>query len=171
MFSLLFLALSFTMCNGFTPIVPIPFTGPVGTGLDLIPASKSMAYSKIKELQIRELRKNSPKSICDELNDAREIIRSPDRKNDMVSFLISNKKDLLYSIIYRVSDKIPFVYTIEAIVRNPDSKDTINILDLEIILKQQVEDTRSYLQIFNLKSWANGKYHKEKYLEEQFSSK
>lgn len=151
-------------------MVPPLLTGNVGIGLDLLAVPKKIGYSKIKQDQIKVLKNNEPEYICSEFNEARKMIRlEEENTNTYVSFLVCEKKELVYSIIYRVNSKFPFIYTIKSIIRSPDNDNIhVSILDVETILRQQCEDKRGYLQTFHLKTWANGKYHKEKYLEKQF---
>jgi len=146
--------------------VPPLLSGNVGIGLDLLSVPKSFGYSKIKQDQIKVLKNNEPEYICSEFNEARKMIRS-EQETTYVSFLLG-EKHLIYTIIYRISSKMPFVYTIESVIRSTDTDRYVSIIDMETILRQQCEDKRGYLQTFNLKTWANGKYHKEKYLEKQF---
>lgn len=161
-----------TRVSSFNPNILVPpLGGKVSEDLTLLPVSKSMAFSKIKEYQMRSISRNDPMNICSELNDAREMIRSPIGKDDYASFLISNRnREHLYTILYRVNDTIPYIYTIKAIIRTPEEYDSVNIIDIERMLDQLCKNKRGYLQLFNMKTWANGKYRIEKYLEDQFLS-
>lgn len=158
-----------TRVSSFTPVSPLG--GNISKDLTLLPVTRSMAFSKIKEYQMRSIFRNDPMNICSELNDAREMMRSPDGKDDYVSFLISNRnREHLYTIVYRVNDTMPYIYTIKAIVRTPEKYDSVNIIEIERMLDQLCKIKRGYLQLFNMKTWAGGKYRVEKYLEEQFLS-
>jgi len=99
----IFFGISFSY--SFTPHVPVPpLGGKISNDLTLLPVSRSMAYSKMKEYQMRSIFRNDPMNICSELNDAREMMRSPNGENDFVSFLISNRdREHLYTILYRVT--------------------------------------------------------------------
>lgn len=163
MFIIHFIKILFIIHSSHSFVPPL-LSGNVGIGLDLLPVPKSMAYSKIKQDQIKVLKNNGPEYICSEFNEARKILIS-EQEDIYVSFLIAEKKHLIYSIFYRISSKMPFVYTIESVVRSTDTCRHVSIIDMESILVKQCE---GYLQKSNLKTWANGKYHKEKYLEKQF---
>lgn len=167
--SLLFVGILLRV-SSFTPTSIL--SGPVGPDLSLFAVPRSVAFKYLKKCQIEQIRKDAPMHIIQELNDAREMTRSVKYSKSHYSFLVPNnsKNKNLFTIIYRMTEKFPVIYTIEAIVREPDSIETISTLQLESILSQTVVDRKGYLQIHNLGTWASGRYKNEIRMERQFVS-
>lgn len=153
--------------NSFTPSVFL--TGPVGSELIMQGVPRSIAYKYVKKCQLEELENDSPAHICKELDDAREMLRSSSRVEDNVSFLVSKTSEShLFTILYRMSDKFPKIYTVDAVVRQPDSYNSMSSCDLERMLHQMVKDRKGHLQVHPLRTWSDGRYFKESRLERQF---
>ena len=68
--------------------------------------------------------------------------------------------------MYRVRERRPNVYTLEAIVREPDSN--VRSSDVQHVVRQLVADNMGFFQSYPLKTWAHGKYVTETYLENLF---
>ena len=126
---------------------------------------RSVSYKYIKKYEIQEIVKDSPAYICKELGNARELLRDPFRIHDNVSFFMTNDNKLLFTVIYRKSESLPTIYTIEYVIRTPDVDFKSN--DIYTILEQMCNDRRGFLQIQGLKRWSNGRYNKESYLEKK----
>ncbi len=155
-----FIKLSFC----FVPSVLL--NGPIGEKINSYSVPRSISYNYIKRYEIQEIIKDSPSHICKELSNARELLRDPTRKNDKVSFFMTNdNKEHLFSVIYRTSEKFPTVYTIESVIRTPETD--FKSKDIYTILEQMCNDRRGFIQMQGLKTWANGRYLKESYIEKQ----
>lgn len=163
--------LLFSIITHVESFIPgIALNGPINDQLRLFSVPRTTAFKCVKKYQLEEVYKNSPRGICSELDEARELLRSPIRTNDHVSFLMTNDNEHLFTIIYRMNNRFPKVYTVEAIIRTPESdktKCTIHTLEVERMLMQMCEDRMGFLQFQNIKLWAGGKYKMEMYLEKQ----
>ena len=149
--------------NGIQHPPPI-LNGPVGPHLRIISTSRRSAFNHIKKCQLQQLDQNAPAHICRELDVAREMLRDPGKKDEHAAFLaprLSNQ--VLFTIVYRVHERRPNVYTLEAIVREPDSN--VRSSDVQHVVRQLVADNMGFLQSYPLKTWAHGKYMTEAYLE------
>lgn len=141
--------------------------GPVGPDLRIVAVSRTSAFNHIKKCQLQQLSQNAPAHICRELDVARELLRDPMKKNEHAAFLaprLSNQ--ILFTIVYRVRESRPSVYTLEAIVREPDSN--VRASEVQHVVRQLVADNVGFLQMYPLKTWARGKYVTEAYLENVF---
>jgi hypothetical protein len=148
---------------------PPILNGPVGPDLRIMAASRRSAFNHIKLIQLQQLSRNAPAHICQELDVARELLRDPARNDEHAAFLAPRHSDqILFTIVYRVRERRPNVYTLEAIVREPgyDMRST----DVQHVVRQLVADNRGFYQSYPLKTWAHGKYAKESYLEKLFCS-
>lgn len=144
---------------------PPILNGPVGPDLRIVAVPRTKAFNHIKKCQVEQLGQNAPAHICGELDVARELLRDPSKKDYRAAFLaprLSNQ--ILFTIVYRVRERRPNVYTLEAIVREPGYDVRSN--DLQHVVRQLVADNSGFLQSYPLKTWARGKYVKESYLEE-----
>ena len=140
--------------------------GPIGEKIKSYSVSRSVSYKCIKKYEIQEIIKDSPTDICKELSNARELLRDPFRTHDNVSFFMTHdNKEHLFTVIYRKSESLPTIYTIESVVRTPGVDFKSN--DIYTILEQMCNDRRGFLQIQGLKRWSNGRYNKESYLEKK----
>lgn len=149
--------------NGLQQHPPPILHGPVGPDLRIISTSRRSAFNHMKKCQLQQLSQNAPAHICRELDVARELLRDPLKKGVHTAFLaprLSNQ--ILFTIVYRVRERRPNVYTLEAIVNVPSS-------DLQHVVRQLVADNMGFLQSYPLKTWAHGKYVTEAYLEEMLS--
>jgi len=160
----------------FLPLV-ISFTpshilsGPAGKNLNVFAVPNKIGFQYIQRCQIEAIKKNRPKDICSELNNSRELIRGEGKEKLHVSFLTAKNADKnLFTIIYRMSDTLPKVYTIEALFRG-EEEPLISSLDILTILDQMVTDRKGHLQIYPLKKWSGGRYMNEMHIEKQFSFK
>lgn len=143
--------------------------GPAGCDLRVTPVSRASAFDHMKSSQVKQIRRNAPEHVCRELNVARELLRDPGRKDDHVAFLSPASSDqILFTIVYRVREKrIPSVYTLEAIVREPGYD--VRSSDVHRIVQQLVWNNMGFLQSYPLKVWARGKYDKELFLEKMIT--
>lgn len=153
----------------FVPQIPNAFlNGKVGKNLVVQSVPRHIAYKYMKKYQILEIVVDGPSSVCSELNSARELLRSP-RKDLHVSFLMAEEPyEHLFTIVYRMNDKFPKVYSIEGLIRTPNNVNNISVTQVERMLKQMCDNRKGLLQMQNIKMWAGGKYKTEKYLENQF---
>jgi len=142
--------------------------GPVGPDLRLVAVSRPKAFDHIKHCQLQQLGQNAPEHVCRELDLARELLRDPAKKDFRAAFLVPRlSRQILFTIVYRVRERRPNVYTLEAIVREPGYD--VRSSDLQLVVRQLVADNRGFLQSYPLKTWAHGKYVKELYLEKIWS--
>lgn len=138
--------------------------GPVGHDLRIVSVSRRSAFNHIKRCQLQQLNRNAPPHICRELDVARERLRDPCKSDEHAAFLSPRLSDqVLFTIVYRVRERRPSVYTLEAIVREPDSE--IRSSDVQHVVRQIVAHNMGFLQSYPLKTWARGKYANESYLE------
>ena len=143
---------------------PPLLSGPVGPDFRIVAASRRSAFNHIKFIQLQQVKHDAPAHICRELDLARELLRDPARNEECVAFLASRHSDqILFTIIYRVCDRLPSVYTLEAIVREPGYD--VCSSDLQHALRQLVAENRGFLQSYPLKIWSGGRYFKESFLE------
>jgi len=156
------------LSTGVNSLHPPPIlNGPVGTNLRIMAVSRLSAFNHIKDCQLQQLSHNAPEHICRELDVARELLRDPTRNDEHAAFLSPRHSDqILFTIVYRVRERRPNVYTLEAIVREPGYD--VRSSDLQHVVRQLVADNRGFLQSYPLKTWAHGKYMKESYLEKLF---
>lgn len=160
--------------QSFTPSVVL--SGPVGRDLQMHAIPRSMAYRYLKVVQVDYIKKDCTKSILDEVNEARELLRDPKTGDWNVSLMVPNShgsRENLFMVMYRTNNRFPTCYTVEAVVRNHaigPGEGSITILDLERSLNQMVRDRRGHLQIHSLRSWAGGRYMKELEIEKKFLS-
>ena len=141
--------------------------GPVGPDLRIMAVSRRSAFNHIKKCQLHQLSQNAPAHVCRELDVARELLRDPAKKDEHAAFLaprLSNQ--ILFTIVYRVRERRPNVYTLEAIVREPDSN--VRSSDVQHVVRQLVAENMGFFQSYPLKTWAHGKYVTETYLENLF---
>ena len=144
-------------------------SGPAGKNLNVFAVPNRIGFQYIQRCQIEAIKKNLPKDICSELDSARELIRGEVKEKLHVSFLTAKNADKnLFTIIYRMSDRIPKVYTIEALFRG-EEEPTVSSLQILTILDQMVTDRKGHLQIYPLKKWSGGRYINEMTIEKQFS--
>ena len=161
-FILFFIQLS----SCFVPNVLL--NGPIGEKIKSYSVPRSISYKCIKKYEIQEIIKDSPTEICKELSSTRELLRDPFRKNNNISFFMTNdNKEHLFTVIYRISESLPTIYTIESILRTPGVDFKSN--DIYTVLEQMCNDRRGFLQMQNLKTWSNGRYNKESYLEKKLT--
>ena len=140
----------------------ILLNGPVGGKITSYSVPKSISYKYIKKYEIEEIKKDSPMYICRELSETREKLRSNNTKNEHVTFFMDNETNKhLFTIIYRMNEKLPTVYTVESIVKTPDI--TFRTNDIRIIIEQMCNDRKGFLQIRDI----SRKYKAELYLENQ----
>ena len=156
--------------RAFTPTVYL--NGPLSSGVNVQSIPNHIAYKYMKRYQIDELKRDSPKHICLELNNARELLRGPDCADYHVSFVMSLRDENpnpehLYTLIYTMNDKFPRIYTVEALVRTPSSSLSVSVVDIETILNQMCVDRRGYIQYHPLNLWVGGRYAKELSLEKR----
>lgn len=147
--------------SAFKPPVLDGFVGP---DLRIVSVSRRSAFNHIKQCQLTQLGRNAPPHICRELDVAREMLRDPSRDDEHAAFLsprLSNQ--VLFTIVYRIRERRPHVYTLEAIVREPESD--IRSSDVQHVVHQIVAQNTGFLQLYPLKSWASGRYAQESYLE------
>lgn len=164
---LLFFTSILAHCCAFTPNIFL--NGPVGPNLVAQSVPVHIAYKYMKKYQILEIVVDGPPSVCSELDSVREMLRSPTNKDLQASFLMAEDPyEHLFTIVYRMNDKFPKVYTVEALVRTPNNKNSISVTEMEKMLKQMCDNRKGHLQMHGIKRFAGGKYHKEKYLESQF---
>lgn len=162
-----------TLTTSFTP-TPV-LNGPVGEHLNMRSIPRSMAYKYIRKTQIDYIRQDCSKSILDEMNDAREMLRDPRTKDWHVSLMMpANTGYNTFMVIYRMNNRFPKCYTVEAVVRNhaiEPGHGSMSILDLSEVLNQMMVERRGHLQTHPLKTWARGRYMKELEVEKKFVSK
>lgn len=138
--------------------------GPVGPNLRIVAVSRAKAFDHIKQCQLAQLGQNAPAHVCGELDVARELLRDPAKQDFRAAFLVPRlSRQILFTIVYRVRERRPNVYTLEAVVREPGYD--VRSSDLQHVVHQLVADKRGYLQSYPLKTWARGKYCKESCLE------
>lgn len=170
---LVFLRVSATLliaafCAALRQSPPPTLNGPVGRDLRVMAVPRASAFDHIKHCQIQQLGRNAPAHICRELDVARELLRDPGRTECQTAFLFPRRSDqVLFTIVYRVRDVYPRVYTIEAVIREPGHD--VRSSDLQDVIRQLVVDNRGFLQAYPLKTWARGKYFIESSLEKRFS--
>lgn len=156
----------------FTP-TPI-LSGPVGENLRLKAIPRSIAYKYIRGTQIEYIKQDCSRAILDEMNDAREILRDPKSEDWHVSVVLPNATNRnTFMIMYRMNNKFPACYTVEAIIRNhviEPGNGSMSVMDLQIILDQMMKERRGHLQLYPLNTWAGGRYLKELELEKKFVS-
>lgn len=146
---------------GTTPRV---LHGPVGPDLRIVSVSRRSAFNHIKNCQLQQLNRNAPPHVLNELDVARERLRDPVNNDEHVAFLSPRLSDqVLFTIVYRIRERRPNVYTLEAIVREPESE--IRSSDVQHVVRQIVARNMGFLQSYPLKTWARGKYVNESYLE------
>ena len=163
----LFLFASFGSTTTCLQHPPPILHGPVGPDLRIMAVSRRSAFNHIKKCQLHQLSRNAPAHVCRELDVARELLRDPEKKDEHAAFLaprLSNQ--ILFTIVYRVRERRPNVYTLEAIVREPDS--TVRSSDVQHVVRQLVAENMGFFQSYPLKTWAHGKYVTETYLENLF---
>lgn len=152
---------------GCLQVQPLILNGPVGPDLRIMAVSRLSAFNHIKFTQLKQLSHNAPEHICRELDVARELLRDPARQNEHAAFLARRySNQILFTIVYRVRERRPSVYTLEAIIREPGYD--VRSSDLEHVVRQLVANNSGFLQSYPLKTWARGKYVKESYLEKLF---
>ncbi|CAM9158403.1 unnamed protein product [Ectocarpus sp. 12 AP-2014] len=138
--------------------------GPVGPDLRIVAVPRVRAFNHIKKCQLHQLDQNAPAHICSELDVARELLRDPLKTEYRAAFLAPRlSSQILFTKVYRVRERRPSVYTLEAIVREPGFD--VRSSDLQHVVHQLVADKSGFLQSYPLKTWARGKYAKESYLE------
>lgn len=153
--------------NSFTPTHIL--SGPAGKNLNVFAVPNKIGYQYIQRCQIESIRKNDPTGICSELDNAREMLRGKNKEKLHVSFLTEKNADVnLFTIIYRMSNSLPIVYTVEAVVRNNESP-SVSSLSVLTILDQMVTDRKGHIQLHPLKKWSQGRYINEMYMDKQFS--
>lgn len=158
--------------QAFTPSIAL--SGPVGNDLKMHAVPRSIAYKYIRRTHVEYIQKDFPKSILDEMNDARELLRDPKTSDWRVSFMVPNStKQNLFMVLYRMNSRFPKCYTVEAVVRDHSiepGNGSMTMLELERTLNQMVRERRGHLQIHSLRSWAGGRYMKELEVERKFLS-
>lgn len=153
--------------NSFTPNHIL--SGSVGKNLNVFAVPNKIGFQYIQRCQIESIRKNDPIGICSELDNTRELLRGEHKEKLHVSFLKEKNSEInLFTIIYRMSEGLPIVYTVEAVVRNNDFPG-VSSLSVLTILDQMVTDRKGHLQLYPLKKWSSGRYINEMYIEKQFS--
>lgn len=121
--------------------------------------SRAKAFHHIKQCQLSQLGQNAPAHICSELDLARELHRDPAKKDFLAAFLVPGlSRQILFTTVYRVRERRPNLYTLEAIVREPGYD--VRSSDLQQVVHQLVADNRGFSQSYPLKTWACGKYVK-----------
>ena len=161
-----------TRVYSFTP-TPI-LSGPVGEHLNLKAIPRSMAYKYIRSTQIEYIKQDCSRAILDEMNDARELLRDPVTKDWHVSIVLPNNTNrIIFMILYRMNNRFPACYTIEAVIRNhaiEPGNGSMSVMDLQNILDQMMKQRRGHLQSYPLNTWAGGRYMKELEIEKRFLS-
>jgi len=142
-----FILFFINLSSCFVPNVLL--NGPIGEKIKSYSIPRSISYKCIKKYEIQEIIKDSPTEICKELSNTRELLRDPFRKNDYISFFMTNdNKEHLFTVIYRISESLPTIYTIESILRTPGVDFKSN--DIYTVLEQMCNDRRGFLQMQNL---------------------
>lgn len=158
--------------RSFTP-TPV-LSGPVGEHLRLKAIPRSIAYKYIRGTQIEYIKQDCSRAILDEMNDAREILRDPKSKDWHVSVVLPNATNRnTFMIMYRMNNKFPACYTVEAVIRNhviEPGNGSMSVMELQNILDQMMKQRRGHLQLYPLNTWAGGRYLKELELEKKFVS-
>lgn len=158
------IAILFLKTRRGSSLAPPILHGPVGPDLRIVAVSRAKAFDHIKLCQVEQLGQNAPAHVCRELDVARELLRDPSKKEFKAAFLVPRvSRQILFTIVYRVRERRPNVYTLEAVVREPGYD--VRSSDLQHVLHQLVADKRGFLQSYPLKTWARGKYFKESSLE------
>jgi len=145
-------------------------SGPAGPDMSMFAVPKTVAFKYLKKCHIEQIQKDAPKQVIQEFHDAREITRDFKKTNSHFSFLVPKdmKDENLFTIVYRMTETFPVIYTIEAIIREPNSSAHISTLALESILNQMIVDRKGFMQIHELGTWSSGRYKKEMMMERQF---
>lgn len=166
-YSVLFFSVS--LVKAFVPNVFL--NGPCGSELNLWSVPKSVAFKYIQRIQIQSIKDNDHRTICRELDDARELLRDSSNQELHVSFLTpKNTDENLFTVVYRMSDNFPKIYTIECLIRNHNSP-SVSSMDMLTIIDQFVYDRRGHIQLYPLKTWSSGRYIIESNLEKSFTFK
>ena len=156
----------------FTP-TPI-LSGPVGEHLQMKAIPRPMAYKYIRGTHIDFIKQDCSRSILDEMNDARELLRDPSTKDWHVSLLVPKPTNRnTFMILYRMNNRFPACYTVEAVIRNhvlEPGHGSMSMMDLSTILDQMSRNRRGFLQLYPLNTWAGGRYLKELEIEKKFLS-
>ncbi len=166
--SFLFSIFIIPIVQAFVPNVYL--NGPAGPDMNVFSVPRSIGFKYIQRSQIDAIKKDEHRSICSELDEAREILRDYSRGDLHVSFLTpkGSNDEILYTVVYKMSDRFPKVYTIEALVRG-NGKSNVSSLDVVTILDQMIHSRKGFLQLHQLKRWAHGKYLIESNLEKSFT--
>lgn len=140
------------------------FHGPLGDHYNMYAIPRSTAYKILKNMEIDGLRKDVPRRILDEIHSCREMCRSDHtdekwKRNLFVSVIQEAGKNVPeYTVVYRKSDHIPTVYTIEAMLVNLDTHPNMSMSNVFDILNCFCKKHRGFLQVHPLKTWSNGRY-------------
>lgn len=165
--SFIFSLLIIPIVQAFVPNVYL--SGTISESLRAFAIPKSVAFKYIQRCQIEAIKNNKHVHICSELDSAREILRDPTKQDYHASFITPKKSgDVLFTVIYRMSDTFPTLYTLEALIRNHE-RPIVSSDEMLTILNQMIKCRRGIIQLYPLKQWMDGRYIKESKFERSFA--
>lgn len=145
------------LSNAFS--VPSTFSGSFGP-YNLKHVEKPIASHFFKRQQIKTISEEHDLLKANEFGQAKRWCRAHKNDEDHFVTLISCDEFPEYLVLYRYNPRR--ILTIEAVVRNLNA-DSLNVDDLVRMLRKQ--SNGEYIQLQDLKRWANGRYHIESRLE------